>query len=176
MKKNLLVSLIAASSFFAANNALAADGTIDFTGEITDQACELASGSDALKVNLGKVSKKALPSAGSTAAATKFTIKLINCPTTVTSASVKFDATSYPGDDSVIELKDAGKSGVATGVGIQITDNANTVVPLFTASKTYPLKDGVENNLDFRARYIAQTANVGVGLANANATFTINYN
>lgn len=176
MKKNLLVSLIAASSFFAVNNALAADGTIDFTGEITDQACELASGSDALKVNLGKVSKKALPSAGSTAAATKFTIKLINCPTTVTSASVKFDATSYPGDDSVIELKDAGKSGVATGVGIQITDNANTVVPLFTASKTYPLKDGVENNLDFRARYIAQTANVGVGLANANATFTINYN
>ncbi|MTC69588.1 fimbrial protein [Providencia sp. wls1914] len=176
MKKNLLASLIAASSIFAVNSALAEDGTIDFTGEITDQACELAAGSDALKVNLGKVSKKALPSAGSTAAATKFTIKLINCPTTVTSASVKFDATSYPGDDSVIELKDAGQSGVATGVGIQITDDVNTVVPLFTASKAYPLKDGVENNLDFKARYIAQTDNVGVGLANGNATFTINYN
>ncbi|HBO23482.1 MULTISPECIES: fimbrial protein [unclassified Providencia] len=174
MKKNLLASLIAATSIFAVSNVFAADGTIDFTGEITDQACELAAGSDALKVNLGKVSKKALPTAGSTAAATKFTIKLINCPSTVTAASVKFDADSYLGDDSVIKIKQ--DTGAATGVGIQITDDVNTVVPLFTASKTYPLKENVENNLDFRARYIAKTDAVTVGPANGSATFTINYN
>lgn len=174
MKKNVIATLIAASSVFAINNALAADGTIDFTGEITDQACELAAGSDALKVNLGKVSKKALPSAGSTAAATKFTIKLINCPATVTTASVKFDADSYLGDDTVIKLKE--EAGVATGVGIQITDDVNTVVPLFTASKNYPLQQNVENNLDFRARYIAKSDTVTTGPANGTATFTINYN
>lgn len=174
MRKSFIAMLIATTSIFVANNALAADGTIDFTGEIIDNACELAAGSDALKVNLGKVSKTALPSAGVTAAATKFTIKLINCPATVSTASVKFDAESYSGDDTVIALKQ--ESGVATGVGIQITDDANTVVPLFTASKTYPLKEGGENNLDFRARYIAKTDSVTAGLANANATFTINYN
>ncbi|MBB6663258.1 fimbrial protein [Proteus mirabilis] len=174
MRKSFIAMLIATTSIFVANNALAADGTIDFTGEIIDNACELAAGSDALKVNLGKVSKTALPSAGVTAAATKFTIKLINCPATVSTASVKFDAESYSGDDTVIALKQ--ESGVATGVGIQITDDANTVVPLFTASKTYPLKEGVENNLDIRARYIAKTDSVTAGLANANATFTINYN
>lgn len=174
MKKNIIATLIAASSVFAINNALAADGTIDFTGEITDQACELAAGSDALKVNLGKVSKTALPSAGSTAAATKFTIKLINCPATVTTASVKFDADSYLGDDSVIKLKE--EAGVATGVGIQITDDVNAVVPLFTASKEYPLQQNVENNLDFRARYIAKSDTVTTGPANGTATFTINYN
>ncbi len=174
MRKSFIAMLIATTSIFVANNALAADGTIDFTGEIIDNACELAAGSDALKVNLGKVSKTALPSAGVTAAATKFTIKLINCPATVSTASVKFDAESYSGDDTVIALKQ--ESGVATGVGIQITDDANTVVPLFTASKTYPLKEGVENNLDFIARYIAKTDSVTAGLANANATFTINYN
>ncbi len=174
MRKSFIAMLIATTSIFVANNALAADGTIDFTGEIIDNACELAAGSDALKVNLGKVSKTALPSAGVTAAATKFTIKLINCPATVSTASVKFDAESYSGDDTVIALKQ--ESGVATGVGIQITDDANTVVPLFTASKTYPLKEGVENNLDFRARYLAKTDSVTAGLANANATFTINYN
>lgn len=174
MRKSFIAMLIATTSIFVANNALAADGTIDFTGEIIDNACELAAGSDALKVNLGKVSKTALPSAGVTAAATKFTIKLINCPATVSTASVKFDAESYSGDDTVIALKQ--ESGVATGVGIQITDDANTVVPLFTASKAYPLKEGVENNLDFRARYIAKTDSVTAGLANANATFTINYN
>ena len=174
MRKNLLATLIAATTIFVTNNVLAADGTIDFTGEIIDNACELAAGSDALKVNLGTVSKKALPSTGSTAAATKFTIKLINCPKTVTTASVKFDANSYVGDDSVIALKK--ESGVATGVGIQITDDANVVVPLFTASKAYPLKENIENNLDFRARYIAKTDSVTAGLANGNATFTINYN
>lgn len=174
MKKNIIATLIAASSIFTISNALAADGTIDFTGEITDQACELAAGSDALKVNLGKVSKTALPSAGSTAAATKFTIKLINCPATVTTASVKFDADSYLGDDTVIKLKE--EAGVATGVGIQITDDVNTVVPLFTASKNYPLQQNVENNLDFRARYIAKSDTVTTGPANGTATFTINYN
>ncbi|AXH63189.1 fimbrial protein [Providencia huaxiensis] len=174
MKKNLLASLIAATSIVAVNNALAADGTIDFTGEIIDQACELAAGSDALKVNLGQVSKKALPNAGSTAAATKFTIKLINCPATVTTASVKFDADSYIGDDEVIKLKE--ETGVATGVGIQITDDTNKIVPLFTASKAYPLQQNVENNLDFRARYIAKSDTVTPGPANATATFTINYN
>lgn len=174
MKKNIIATLIAASSIFAINNALAADGTIDFTGEITDQACELAAGSDALKVNLGKVSKTALPSAGSTAAATKFTIKLINCPATVTTASVKFDADSYLGDDTVIKLKE--EAGVATGVGIQITDDVNAIVPLFTASKNYPLQQNVENNLDFRARYIAKSDTVTTGPANGTATFTINYN
>ncbi|MDR2224849.1 MAG: fimbrial protein [Providencia sp.] len=174
MKKNIIATLIATSSIFAINNAFAADGTIDFTGEITDQACELAAGSDALKMNLGKVSKTALPSTGSTASATKFTIKLINCPATVTTASVKFDADSYLGDDTVIKLKE--EAGVATGVGIQITDDLNTIVPLFTASKNYPLKQNVENNLDFRARYIAKSDTVTTGPANGTATFTINYN
>ncbi|EKT57149.1 fimbrial protein [Providencia burhodogranariea] len=174
MKKKLLASLIAATSIFAVNNALAADGTIEFTGEITDQACEFATGANALKVILGKVSKTALPATGATAAATKFTIKLINCPATAISAKVQFDADSYAGDDEVIALKD--ETDVATGVGIQITDDTNTVVPLFTPSKAYALKQSVENSLDFRARYIAKTDAVTVGPANANATFTINYN
>lgn len=174
MKKKLLASLIAATSIFTINNALAADGSIEFTGEITDQACELATGSDALKVNLGKVSKTALPATGATTAATKFTIKLTNCPATVVSAKVQFDTDSYAGDDKVIALKD--ETDVAKGVGIQITDDTNTVVPLFTPSKAYALKESVENSLDFRARYIAQTNTVTVGPANDNATFTINYN
>lgn len=174
MRKNLLATLIVASTLIVTNNVLAADGSIEFTGEIIDNACELASGSDALKVNLGKVSKTALPSTGSTATATKFTIKLVNCPKTATTASVKFDAETYLGDDSVIAIKK--ESGAATGVGIQITDDTNIVVPLFTASKTYPLKENVENSLDFRARYIAKTDSVTAGLANGNATFTINYN
>ncbi|MGG4675466.1 MULTISPECIES: fimbrial protein [Providencia] len=176
MKKNVFAYLIAASSVFAINNVLAADGTIDFTGEITDQACELATGSDAFTVNLGKISKTALPSTGSTAAATKFTIKLENCPQTVTSATVKFDATSYAGDSSVLQLTDPTAATTAKNVGIQIQDVTGTTVPLFTESSAYALKEKTVNNLDFTARYIAMSDSVGVGQANSTATFTINYN
>lgn len=176
MKKNLLSLLIITSSCISINSALSADGNINFVGEITDQACELGAGSNALTVNLGKVSKTAFTAAGDTASATKFTIQLLNCPATVSNASVKFDADSYAGDDSVITLTPDSDS--ATGIGIQITDDANTVVPLFTASKQYALQSGtgVTNNLNFRARYIAKQASVTPGPANGSATFTINYN
>ncbi|WP_275075264.1 fimbrial protein [Providencia rettgeri] len=182
MKKNIIATLIATSSIFAMNNAFAADGTIDFTGEITDQACELATGSDVFTVNLGKVSKTALPSTGSTgstgstAAATKFTIKLKNCPQTVTSATVKFDAISYAGDNNVLELTDPTANTTAKNVGVQIQDVTGATVPLFAESSDYELKQNTVNNLDFTARYIAMSDSVGVGQANSTGTFTINYN
>jgi major type 1 subunit fimbrin (pilin) len=69
------------------------------------------------------------------------------------------------------------QSGVATGVGIQLTDSDNTVLPLFTESKAYPLQPGTTvNNLDFSARYIATSATVTAGPANSAASFTVNYN
>nr|ELR5167414.1 fimbrial protein [Providencia rettgeri] len=174
MNKKLIASIIVASSTLLANSALATDGSINFTGEITDQACQLSSGSDALEVNLGKVSKTALPAVGSTTASTKFTIKLSGCPASITSAAVTFDGTPYAGDNQILALR--ADSGVATGVGIQITDDANTVVPLYTKSKTYTLQETVENNLDFSARYIAKSADITAGPANSNAVFTVSYN
>ena len=174
MKKNVLASLMAAASIFAINNAFAEDGTINFTGEIIDNACQLSSGSDAQQVNLGKVSKTALPSAGSTTAATSFTIKLSDCPAAVTNAHVKFDAISYIGDSTVMALKQ--EADVAEGVGIQILDNTSTVIPLFTDSKAYPLVQNTENSLEFRARYIAKSDTIKAGPANGIATFTVSYN
>ncbi len=174
MNKSIIVSMIAAAFIFTGNTVLAADGDIEFTGEIIDQACELANGSEAIKVNLGKVAKTAFQGSGSTAAATKFTLKLINCPATVSSSTVKFDATSYSGNDTIIAIKN--ESGAATGVGIQLSDTQNSVIPLYTASKSFPLSSTQDNDLDFLARYIAQSDTVTAGPANATATFTINYN
>lgn len=91
------------------------------------------------------------------------------------SASVKFDGTSVNGDNSVLALTQ--EAGVATGVGIQLSDDSNTVLPLFTASKAYSLQSGgATNNLDFVARYISTAADVTPGPANATANFSINYN
>ncbi|MNR35188.1 fimbrial-like adhesin protein SfmF [compost metagenome] len=92
------------------------------------------------------------------------------------SATVKFDGTSADGDNTALKLTQ--ESGVATGVAIQLGDDTGAVLPLYTASKAYPLQAGagVANNLDFVARYIATAASVTAGPANSVASFTVNYN
>lgn len=175
MKKNLIAAAVATVSILSASSAFAADGQVNFTGEIIDAACTVVNSvSNPLEVNLGKVAKTAFTGSGSTAAATKFTLQLKDCPATVNTASVKFDGTSAAGDNSVLALTQ--ESGVATGVGIQLSDASNAVLPLFTASAAYPLSSTQTNDLDFVARYIATAADVTAGPANSVASFTVNYN
>lgn len=92
------------------------------------------------------------------------------------SATVKFDGAADNGDSNVLQLTQ--ETDVATGVGIQLSDISNSVLPLYTASTAYPLASGsgVKNNLDFTARYISTQADVTAGKANSVATFTLNYN
>lgn len=176
MKKNLIAAGIVAVSILSAASAVsAADGQVNFKGEIIDSACVVANTpASPLDVTLGQVSKTSFSAAGDTAAATKFSLKLSNCPATVTKASVKFDGTAAGGDNSVLALtKD---TGVATGVGIQLMDSSNTVLPLATASASYPLVSTGVNNLDFTARYVSTAATVTAGPANSVANFTVVYN
>ena len=129
MKKTML----SACFMLATANAMAADGTIHFTGSITDQTCKIDTGSQNLPVNLGNVAQTALNGAkGMRAAPTQFTINVSECPETVTGANVKFDGTSDNNDQSLLAL-DSG-TGIATGVGIQIADKNGTAIPLHSAS------------------------------------------
>lgn len=175
MKKNVIVVTLAAVSILSSVSTFAADGKVNFKGSIIDSACVVTNTPEApLDVTLGSVSKGAFTAAGDTAAATKFTLKLSSCPATVTKASVKFDGTAAGGDNNILALTT--ETGVATGVGIQIQDSSNAVLPLSTASASYPLVDTGENNLDFTARYISTAATVTAGPANAVASFTVAYN
>lgn len=175
MKKNIIVAALASLSVLSAASAFAADGQVNFKGEIIDSACTVANTPAApLDVTLGQVPKSSFAATGDTAAPTKFTLKLTNCPATVTKASVKFDGTAANGDNSVLALTQ--ETGVATGVGVQITDSSDKVLPLYTASASYPLVETAENSLDFVARYISTASTVTAGPANAVASFTVNYN
>jgi major type 1 subunit fimbrin (pilin) len=176
MKKNLIAVAVLASSAFGVS-AFAADGQVNFTGEIIDAACTVVNTpANPLEVNLGKVAKSSFTQAGDRSSATKFTLQLKDCPATVSSAQVKFDGTSADGDNTALKLTQ--ESGVATGVAIQLADDTGAVLPLYTASKTYALQagTGVTNNLDFVARYISTAASVTPGPANSVASFTVNYN
>lgn len=172
MKKLVLAASIITA--ISASTAYADDGRVNFVGSITDNTCTVVNDvSNPLTVNMGTVSSKAFTGAGSTAAPTKFTISLSACPDTVTSASVKFDGVVDQNNNSILALTP--ETGVATGVGIQLMDNSNAVIPLYAQSASYPLTTG-DNNLDFVARYFATAATVTAGPANATSNFTIVYN
>ncbi|AYZ17620.1 fimbrial protein [Klebsiella pasteurii] len=172
MKKNLLAVALMATSVFA-SSAFASDGAVNFTGSITDAACTVDTASQNQDVFLGNIARTAFPVAGSLAAAKKFTLVLKNCPDTVTGATVRFDGAQVSGDNSVLALT-AG-STTAKGVGVQISDDQNKVVPLYEDSSVYPLVSTADNKLSFSARYISLTDAVTVGDANAVTQFTVVY-
>ncbi|MEM6052091.1 fimbrial protein [Erwinia sp. P7711] len=173
MKKTLIaLSLVLSPVMFAQ----AADGTINFSGNITDAACTVDADSASQTVNLGTVSAKAFSAAGSTAAPTKFNITLSSCPATVTSASVKFDGLVNTTNTDLLALN---TDSTAAGVGIAIYEaDSSTPVPLLTASSSQVIDstDGATNTLSFVAKYMATAATVTAGTANASTDFTIVYN
>ncbi|MEL4013835.1 fimbrial protein [Dryocola clanedunensis] len=173
MKKNLISMAIAVAAVLSAANTFAEDGTVNFTGEITDTACTVDIGANnTMTVDLGKVARTAFTGVGSKASATKFVLKLKDCPTGLNLARVKFDGTGYDGDDSVLKLTQ--DLGAAQGVAIELSDPA-AKLPLFTPSTAYALVEG-DNALNFYARYVQMAQTVVSGPANASATFTLNYN
>lgn len=174
MKKNIIAAAITAVSIMAASSAFAADGQVNFVGKIIDTGCEVVNTpTTPLIVTLGDVYNTAFVSPGDTAAATGFTLKLKSCPISVTSAKVKFDGAADNGNNRILKLTQ--DAGVAVGVGIQLSDISNDVLPLYTASAAYPIVAG-DNDLNFVARYVATSTPVSTGVANAVATFTIIYN
>lgn len=173
MKKLALIAALAATGLCP--TAFAADGTINFTGSIRDTACTVNTGSATQTVNLGTVAASAFGAAGSQASARQFAITLTNCPSAVTSASIRFDGPLASGNSSLLGLTSG--TGVATGVGVGIYEkDSTTLIPIGQASSAVTLSSTGSNTLNFIAKYVSTAATVGPGAANAAATFTVAYN
>lgn len=176
MKKTLIVAALAAATLTSVS-AFAADGTINFTGNVTDTTCVVTNKTtNPLVVPMGNVGKDAFNAAAGVLASTQsFAIELTGCPATVTKAAVNFAGAAVAGKTDVLALTGAGTAGVATGVGIQLQDDVGAVVALNSMSKKYDIALGT-NLLPFKASYISTTALVEPGTANAALNFTISYN
>lgn len=172
--KNIIAAIVL--GFGVSAVAQAADGTINFTGNIIGATCSVTSGvAGTQTVSLGGIAKSNLAVAGDTSAATKFSIVLSNCPTDFvpTKVSVKFDGNSVVSDSSLLALS-AGQT--ATGVGVQILEaDGTTAIPLRSDSAAKTLAATGDTTLNFVARYKA-TAAATAGTANANTTFVVDYN
>lgn len=168
MKKIIVATAI--MGVLSSASVFANDGTVNFTGEILESACQIAV-SD-VNVDLGKIAKTSLDGqVGKTSAATKFNIELTGCPAELTGAAVKFDGTAVAGNDAQLALAEG---STAAGVAIQIVDAKGEPVSLFTNSSDYTLTEG-ENALDFYASYVSTDATVTAGTANGVASFSVTY-
>ena len=107
-----------------------------------------------------------------------FSIKLEDCDTSVsTKASVSFSGLSSADDPTALQTSNigGGSAGAAKGVGIQIADHRESgETGWFCFSTAQNLVDGV-NVLNFSANYISTQATVTPGGADADATFTMQY-
>lgn len=154
-------------------SAFAADGTINFTGKIIDDACKVDTSS--LNVPLGSVAKSSFGAAGASASPTRFTIKLKDCPASVTSASIHFDGPTDSVNSKLLALTSG--ASVATNVGIGIYEqDSNTLIPIGSSAAPVAIAQNTVNELNFIAKYVSTAATVVAGTANAVATFTISYN
>lgn len=148
-----------------------ASGVINFTGEITEQACTVDSQSRNLNVDLGRVSTKSLSSAGEMAGLTNFTIKLVDCPED-TKVTVNFGGNRDSVDQDILALHHG--AGTAKNVGIALYErNATSQIKLYEDSKEVALA-GKSAELEYVAAFKA-TGAATAGQANSSAVYSIQY-
>jgi major type 1 subunit fimbrin (pilin) len=182
LSKFAVIAAVAAASqgaFAAANDT----GTVNFEGEIVNSICSIAPESQNMKVFLGKIAAKTFKAAGDESLPADFTIKLLDCPapdaTTgkASVATVTFLGQKDRTDATLLLIDNAGQVGgvdAAKGVGIEISDSANTRIDMGAASGGYNLGEGT-NSLRFKANYKSTVAAVTAGPANASTTFQVDY-
>lgn len=179
-----------------ASSAVAADGTINFTGEITAASCSVTAGAGTsvsgskgnqiIEVALGKVSMDSLggTAGGGIVGGTSININLDcgNTAANLTTVRVQFDPMSGSGVDTKKNtlLK---TTGTAKGVGIGLYDSKNKVINL--AANEFvdaPLVKGGEGAtvkytaaINMRAGYVANGDALVPGTANGTLPFTLTY-
>jgi len=172
--KRISLFITAVTSAVISFAAVAADGTINFTGSITDTACTVDAASANQTVKLGTVATSSFGAAGATAAAARFSINLTGCPAAAKTASVRFDGPVASANSSVLNLS-SGQTATNLGVGLYQQDST-TLIPIGSPTPSVPITTSGTNTFNFIAKYYAISTPVGAGTANATATFTVAYN
>lgn len=179
--KKITLSL-AVASVFVANAALAYDSTINFTGKVIDQTCEVAAGSKNLTVTLPTVSKTVLNAPGKTAGLTPFDIQLSGCSAAGNNAnSVKlYFEPSANVNLTTHNLKNTAGASGASQVEIQLVNGDNPSQPINLGaadqsvhSVALPAANG-DVTLKYYAQYYA-TAQADAGDVASTVNYTIAY-
>lgn len=175
MMRKTLYLLCAALSLVVAN-ASAADSTITISGYVRDNACAVAGESKDFTVDLLDNAAKQFHAVGATTPLVPFRIVLSPCGSSVTAVKIGFVGIADSINTDLLKLD--GGATAAAGMGVQILDAQQTMLPLNATSATIPwttLSPGQTNTLNFYARLMATQVPVTAGHVNATATFTLEF-
>lgn len=174
MRKTLYLLCTALSLVVA--NASAADSTITISGYVRDNACAVAGESKDFTVDLLDNAAKQFHAVGATTPLVPFRIVLSPCGSSVTAVKIGFVGIADSINTDLLKLD--GGATAAAGMGVQILDAQQTMLPLNATSATIPwttLSPGQTNTLNFYARLMATQVPVTAGHVNATATFTLEF-
>lgn len=144
---------------------------IQLQGNIVDLSCVVNASDSAKEVQLGTWPTKQLQTAGSKTQAMPFSIRLTGCPPGA--VSITFAGTPDAQDNTLLALNGASQ---ASRVAVEILDEDKTRLPLQQESKEVAIDAQGDATLSFYANYISTADNPQPGSADADATFTLNYN
>lgn len=169
------MSILAAGMIVALGANAAESGTLTVAGSVISGACSIDAASIAAPVDLGTVDPSALATeVGAISSKTAFNIHLTDCPSGI--ESVKFTATGAA-DATNNQLLGLASGSEASGFGIAIYDDANTLVPMQTMSKQYTVNtDTGEANIALQAAAMSTSTSVVAGQFSAMTNFGISYN
>ncbi|BEN46480.1 hypothetical protein FKD06_08945 [Serratia sp. SRS-8-S-2018] len=164
MKKYLVASALACTVL--SSSAFSADGVINFTGKIVDNACVV---NPTLNVQMGDVAAAAFKNVGDESGARNFELELKDCPANL-EAKVMLEGAADASNPDLFKLDEAGATGLA--LRIEGPEGKN----VFPGSTTAHIKLFEGNNLvPFIAAY-KSTDKVTAGDANATIQFSVLYN
>jgi major type 1 subunit fimbrin (pilin) len=176
-KARALAVLVAAT---ATSAAMAADGTINFNGELKAETCTVAvngAGASGTVVTLPTLSTSVLATAGQVAGQTGFNIQLSKCSAALKTAAAFFEAGGTV-DPKNGNLKN---SGGATKVQLQLVDATNGKVikagdtgQVASTSRVAIDKTALTADLPYAVQYFAEAATTP-GTVVSSVTYSINY-
>ncbi|MGL5129910.1 MAG: fimbrial protein [Aeromonas popoffii] len=181
MKKLALVSSMVAAFGSVGMAQAASSGTINFSGELTANTCEVTVDGQTANatVTLPTVGTNQLTTASDTAGDTGFVMALKNCSGALQTASAYFEAGASV-DPMTGRLKNLNGAG-AQSVSLELLDANNPTPSVINigshdqiTSAGYKDISGGTANLSYIVRYYAEGATTA-GLVNSNVVYSIQY-
>lgn len=174
MKKTVLASAFAIAMIPAF--ASAADLTINFTGEITDQTCTINGGKNTMDVAMPTIAAKNFKAKGDVAGTTPFNVQLTNCPSGVTKVRGLFEL--GPNVDTASgNLKiAAGTANPAGNVQIKLLDSATNQVRADGGQTAQTAVSSGNATIQMYSQYVATADTVSAGKTNTSVGFSVVYN
>lgn len=173
MKISTILASLTLAGTVVSGVAVAADGRVDITGEVTASTCVIDGSAGALavqNVTLPPVTENALAQPGSFAGTTPVSFAITGCDTGMALAEAHFE----PISGAFTANGNIANGGTANGVEIQLLDKDYAVINLLSGSAAADLSAGA-GNLQMHARYFSPLGSASAGTVSGSAQFSMTY-